>query len=560
MTRKKELPVGIEDFKVLIDNNYYYVDKTKLLCELVRNIGKVNLFTRPRRFGKTLTLSMIQYFFEKQPEDNVYLFNGLHIAEAGEEYAKYQGQYPVVTLSLKGMKTNTFEEALAQFGWMISRECQRHQEILHSDLVTEGNRAVFRRLLNNEASQQDYCISVQLLTSSLMQIHGKKAIVLIDEYDVPLENSHFRGFYDQMVGFIRSVFDNALKTNNSLEMAVLTGCLRVSKESLFTGLNNLQINSIQSGMFEECFGFTESEVKAMTDYYDLSDKYPIIKEWYDGYCFGETEIYNPWSVLNYMQDVTAKPNAIPMPYWSNTSSNQIIRQLVIDSSPNTRDTIETLINGGSVVAPIHEDIVYADIDVNEESIWSFLLFTGYLKQVGVADEEDDYMLRMVIPNREVKTIYRRHIRKWFKDRTKAVSRDDLLQALLSEDVDTANRIVGTWLNETISFFDEKEQYYHGFLAGLLSGFDNYRLKSNRETGDGRTDLLLMERYSRDLAIVIEVKDVDTKKNETLELMADQAIRQIEEKHYEEEPLHEGYKKILKYGFAFMGKNCLIKQG
>ena len=261
-----------------------------------------------------------------------------------------------------------------------------------------------------------------------------------------------------------------------------------------------------------------------------------------------------------MQDVTAKPNAIPMPYWSNTSSNQIIRQLVIDSSPNTRDTIETLINGGSVVAPIHEDIVYADIDVNEESIWSFLLFTGYLKQVGVADEEDDYMLRMVIPNREVKTIYRRHIRKWFKDRTKAVSRDDLLQALLSEDVDTANRIVGTWLNETISFFDEKELYYHGFLAGLLSGFDNYRLKSNRETGDGRTDLLLMERYSRDLAIVIEVKDVDTKKNETLELMADQAIRQIEEKHYEDEPLHEGYKKILKYGFAFMGKNCLIKQG
>ena len=560
MFEQKELPIGIEDFKVLIDNNYYYVDKTRFLCELTRNIGKVNLFTRPRRFGKTLNLSMIQRFFEKTDEDNAYLFDGLEVSKAGEAVMAYQGKYPVVTLSFKGMKKDTFDEAISQFGWMIAQEYQRHPEIMQSDLVNEGTKEIYWRLANYKATMADYLTSVQLLTNNLFRIYGKKTIVLIDEYDVPLENAHFKKFYDKMVSFIRSVFDNALKTNSSLEMAVLTGCLRVSKESLFTGLNNLQVNSVLTQDFSEHFGFTEHEVLEMTQYYGIEKQFSTIKEWYDGYLFGQTEIYNPWSVLNYLRDAKANPEAKPRPHWSNTSSNQIIRQLITNSSAETREQIETLINGGNVSAAIHEDMVYADIDVNEESIWSFLLFTGYLKPAGEVNEDDDYQLRMIIPNREVKTIYRRSIRQWFRERTKAVSREALIKAVVTEDVDTFNRIVDTWLRETISFFDEKEQYYHGFLAGLLSGYDDYKVKSNRETGDGRTDILLMERFERNVAVVIEVKDVDTKKSETLAQMADVALKQIEEKHYADEPMNEGYQKIIKYGAAFQGKKCLIKLG
>ena len=559
MTAKKELPIGIEDFKVLIDNNYYFVDKTNLLRELINNIGKVNLFTRPRRFGKTLNMSMIQRFFEKTNEDNAYLFEGLSISR-DEKSMAYQGQYPVITLSLKGMKMNTFDDAIKQFGWMLSREYDRHSKLLSSDLLSEDDKAFFSKIRAWKGEIPDYCSAIQFLADKLYAFYGNKTIILIDEYDVPLENAYFRGFYDQMIGFIRSLFDNALKTNNSLEFAVLTGCLRVSKESLFTGLNNLRINGISTKGFSEYFGFTEPEVKALTEYYEADHSFSTIKEWYDGYRFGRTEIYNPWSVLNFLQDVRDDADALPTPYWSNTSSNSIIRQLISESTAETRDKIEILINGGSVKAPIHEDIVYADIDVNQESIWSFLLFTGYLKQISSRLIDDEVWLEMVIPNKEIRSIYRRDIRQWFTDKTRAVSRENLIQALVNEDVDTVNRIVGKWLKETISFYDEKEQYYHGFLAGLLAGYDAYKVKSNRETGDGRTDILLMERYDLNIAVVIEVKDVDTERSETLEKMADEALKQIEEKHYADEPIAEGYQKIIKYGAAFQGKKCLIKLG
>ena len=417
--RKKELPIGIEDFKVLIDNHYYYVDKTDFLIELTRNIGKVNLFTRPRRFGKTLNQSMIQRFFEKTAESNAYLFDGLHVAEAGEEVMRYQGQYPVVTLSLKGMKKDTFDGAIKQFAWMLSRECKRHSEIMQSDCIQDAEKKLFQKYLSRTASIEEYCLSVQFLTDCLMEIYEKESIVLIDEYDVPLENAHFSGFYEQMVSFIRSLFDNALKTNNSLEMAVLTGCLHISKESLFTGLNNLQINSIQSKEFDSFFGFSEQEVMDMAAYYEISDRFPVIKEWYDGYRFGKAEIYNPWSVLNFTQEARHGGQCLPVPYWSNTSSNSIIHELIIHADENTRDQIEELVNGGYVIAPVHEDMVYADININQEDIWSFLLFTGYLKQVGSEMDGDELLLKMVIPNLEVKTIYRRMIRKWFEETTRS---------------------------------------------------------------------------------------------------------------------------------------------
>ena len=557
MYEKKELPVGVEDFKTLIDNNYYFVDKTLLLRDLVHNIGKVNLFTRPRRFGKTLNLSMIQYYFEKQKTDNSYLFEGLKISQAGERYKAYMGQYPVITLSFKGMKKDTYEEALKNFKWMISQECQRHMEILQSGKVLDIEKARFQRLLNEEATVSDYFVSIQFLTSCLTKIYGKKTIVLIDEYDVPLENAHFKGYYDKMVSFIRSVFESALKTNSSLEMAVLTGCLRVSKESLFTGLNNLQINSIQSGEFSEYFGFTEQEVRDMTEYFEIPDKFPVIKEWYNGYRFGTTEIYNPWSVLNYLRDVRSIPDTNPVPYWSNTSSNSIIHQLITEADEDTRDTIEELVNGGSVTAPVHEDIVYADIKINQNNIWSFLLFTGYLKQIASELRENTIWLKMVIPNKEVKSIYQRTIRQWFDENLRNTSRENLLKSLISGNAETVNQIIGTWLNETISFYDEKESYYHGFMTGLLSGFKGYKLRSNRESGDGRPDLLLMERNGR-TAVILEFKIVP--EGRTLNGMAEEAVRQIEKDNYEEELLHDGYDTIIKYGIAFKQKKCMVKIG
>ncbi len=555
--KKKKIPIGIEDFKRLIDKGCYFVDKSLLIRDILDSGADVHLFTRPRRFGKTLNQSMIQYFFEKQETDNSYLFEGLKISQAGEEYMKYQGKYPVITLSFKGMKKDTFEEAITHFKWMMSREYERHPEIMQSEIINQADKELYQRVIMRKADISDYSISVQFLTDALMKIHGKKAIVLIDEYDVPLENAHFMGFYDKMVSFIRSLFESALKTNSSLEMAVLTGCLRVSKESLFTGLNNLQINSIQSGQFSEYFGFTESEVVAMTEYFELSDKFSSIKEWYDGYRFGETEIYNPWSVLNYMQEVRTIKTAMPAPYWSNTSSNSIIHQLITNADEDTRDIVEELVNGGSITAPVHEDMVYADIEVNQDDIWSFLLFTGYLKLLETKQIVRKIHGTMVIPNQEVLSIYENTILDWFKESVKNVSRENLLNAVLSEDVGTLNQIVGTWLEETISFYDEKENYYHGFMAGLLSGFKGYKLKSNRESGDGRPDLLLLERYGRKVAVIFELK---ASKERTLDAMVNEALQQIEDRHYDSELIQEGYQKIIKYGVAFREKTCLIKLG
>ena len=535
------------------------MDKTIFLCELTRNIGKVNLFTRPRRFGKTLNLSMIQRFFEKTDEDNAYLFDGLEVSKAGEKVMAYQGKYPVVTLSFKGMKKDTFEEAIKQFGWMMAQEYQRHSEILNSEMVTEADKLRYHRIVNEQANLSDYYVSVKLLTNNLYRIYGKKAIVLIDEYDVSLENAHFKKFYDKMVSFIRSVFDNALKTNSSLEMAVLTGCLRVSKESLFTGLNNLQVNSVLTQDFSEHFGFTEHEVLEMTQYYGIEEQFSTIKEWYDGYLFGKTEIYNPWSVLNYLRDAKADPDANPRPHWSNTSANSIIHQLITQSDEDTRDQIEELVNGGSVSSVIHEDIVYADIDVNQESIWSFLLFTGYLKPISSRQIGNFVSYDLVIPNREICSIYQRTILQWFNDATRLRSRADLLRALLSQDTEQANLIIGTWLNETISFYDEKEQYYHGFLAGLLSGIKGYKLESNRESGNGRPDLILKERLGAGTAIIIEIKAADPKKkSETLASKLQEAFAQIEQNHYEEELLNDGYRNIILYGVAFRKKRCLME--
>ena len=559
MAERKKIPIGIEDFAEIINRNCYFVDKTLMIRDILESGTKVTLFTRPRRFGKTLNMSMLQRFFEKTDNDNSYLFDGLNIAEIGKQYLAHMGQYPVISISLKSMKQPDFETAYATYKDIIKDEFSRHKtEVYKADVLDNEEMERYRSFLDINAEYSAYNKAVGFLSKCLYKTYNKNVIILIDEYDVPLENAYFNGFYDKMLNLLRSAFESALKTNNFLEFAVLTGCLRISKESIFTGLNNFKVNGVRTGDFSEYFGFTENEVKNLIEYYGISDKFDMIKKWYDGYCFGVADIYNPWSVLNYIQNVLSIPNTPPEPYWSNTSSNAIIYKLIRESGEETREMVEKLMNGGSITVPIYEDTVYADIDVNSEYIWSFLLFTGYLKHIKTELRDNLIYLTMVIPNVEVKSIYQRTIMQWFREKTIANSREELFNALISEDIETIEDTVCDWLDETISFHDENENYYHGFLTGLLSGFKGYTLKSNRESGDGRPDLMLLERRRHKLAVIIEIKA--TKEFTKLGYWCNEALKQIEEYRYETELINDGYQNIIKYGVAFCKKSCKVKQG
>ena len=389
MYEKKELPIGVEDFKTIIDYHYYFVDKSLLLCDLMHRFGKVTLFTRPRRFGKTLNMSMIRYFFEKSEEDNAYLFKDLAISHAGEQYMQHQGQYPIISLTFKDIEAFDYETAFDMFKTVISDEFERHSKLLESDKLKLRQRRRFESIYNDTAPASEYIMALKLLSDCLYQVYQKKVIILIDEYDVPLQNAYFHRYYDKMVDLIRSVFSSVLKTNTQIAFAVLTGCLRVSKESIFTGLNNPDVFSVTDTEFSDAFGFTESEVKSILEQYQLTEKQGEIREWYDGYLFGRTEIYNPWSVLKYVQKTLADAHIKAKPYWVNTSSNSIIRELIEKSEPPVRKEVENLMNGETIKKQLFDDITYANMSVNEEHIWSFLLYTGYLKAVKLLEEEGE---------------------------------------------------------------------------------------------------------------------------------------------------------------------------
>ena len=556
MSNFKPLPIGVEDFKKLLTKGYYYVDKTLFIKELLDKKGDVNLYTRPRRFGKTLNLSMLQYYFEKTEEDNSYLFKDLDIGKSGEEYAEYMAQYPVINISLKSMKQPTFEDALFEFKRIMSKEFSRHKELLNTDELDIGEKNDFKNIISRNAEMAIYRSSISFLSDCLYKAYNKKVIILIDEYDVPLENAYFEGFYKPMVDLIRSAFESALKTNNSLEFSVITGCLRISKESIFTGLNNLNIYPITESLFSDNFGFTELEVLDMIKYYKIENKFSEIKEWYNGYMFGKTEIYNPWSVIKYVQAVSHDNTSFPKPYWSNTSSNSIIKDLISKGDSDTREKIELLINGGSIEKIIYEDITYENVNINTDYIWSFLLFTGYLKTISQRLDGVHIKHEMVIPNLEVLSIYKNKIMEWMDENIRAISRDDLFNAMLKGETETFEDILFDWLQRSISYYDTKENFYHGFLLGLLSGFDNYSVKSNRETGNGRSDIFVLENRRRKLAIVIEIK-VAIKFND-MDTRCDEALKQIEDKNYEAELKNDGYQKVMKYGVAFYDKSCKVK--
>ena len=431
MENYKPIPIGVEDFKVIIDKGSYYVDKTDMIRELLDSGATVNLFTRPRRFGKTLNMSMLQRFIEKTNEDNAYLFNVLNISQTGEKYMQHQGQYPVISLSLMSMKQGNYAEAFNCFKDALQKEFWRHRNVFESNTILPKYRELFSSICSDKALDSEYKTAIRTLSDCLYTAYQKKVIILIDEYDVPLESSHFRGFYDEMVDLIRSVFESALKTNPYLEFGVLTGCLRISKESIFTGLNNLNVYTVLNNDFSNHFGFTQQEVEKIADDFGIQAKLSEMKEWYDGYRFGKTEIYNPWSILKYVQSAVSDEECPSQPYWSNTSSDDIIHELVINGNEETHSQIEALMNGESLSKSIYEDITYRNININTDYIWSFLLFTGYLKPIRLFKKNILTYAELVIPNVEVQTVYQTTIMQWFDEKIRTNGTDDLFKAVIS---------------------------------------------------------------------------------------------------------------------------------
>ena len=555
--KHKPLPIGVEDFKRLVDNEYYFVDKTLMIKELLENKETVNLFTRPRRFGKTLNMSMLQRFFEATEKSNAYLFDGLKIA-AYPEYMAYQGQYPVISVSLKSMKQASYTNAFYMYKNLIAKEYEKHKIILESNQILDSEKEVFQNIMEQRADQNVYLNSIRTLSDILAKYYEKNVIILIDEYDVPLENAYHEGFYDDMTNLIRSCFESALKTNPSLEFAVLTGCLRVSRESIFTGLNNLKTYSITKNKFSQYFGFTQEEMKGILQTFSLEQYAGTIAKWYDGYRFGLTEIYNPWSVLNCIDSYLQNDMVACEPYWSNTSSNRIVKRLIEESNERTKSMVEELINGTPIHTQIFEDVTYGTIDVNQDYIWSFLLFTGYLKIISCETVGDETYYDMVIPNVEIKSIYKNTIRSWFIDHINRDSRTDILESVIHADAEKLEDLLCTWLTNTISCFDEQENYYHGFVTGLVSGFNGYMVVSNRESGNGRFDLVVKQRSRWHHAAILEFKVVE-KYNQMTKACED-ALRQIEEKDYEASLRDEQYENIAKLGICFCQKRCRVKSG
>ena len=560
---KKALPIGVDNFEKIIRDGYYYIDKTMLIKELMDLKGEVNLFTRPRRFGKTLNLSMLRYFFEDTGDEerngqNRALFQGLKIMETGGGYTEQMGRYPVINLTLKSAKQPTFASAHRKLKREISEEFIRHRYVLESDKLKEADKRKFREIAEEEAEKDEYSGSLKFLSRCLQQVTGKNTVILIDEYDVPLENAYFRGFYEEMVDFIRSLFESALKTNDYLQFAVITGCLRISKESIFTGLNHLRIISVMDRQYSEHFGFTETEVLRMMAYYEVEKRFPTMKEWYDGYTFGDTEVYNPWSVINYMYDLAADSNAFPRSYWVNTSSNDIIKDMIAQADRETRGQIERLLSGEPLDVQVHEEITYEDMRGKGENLWNFLYFTGYLTKKGEYFRESSIYVQARIPNTEVKTIYQNTILGWFRRKIEKQDFRDLYRAMEDGNAEKMGEILNSQLFSTISFYDSAENFYHGFLAGILSQSEDYLVTSNRESGRGRSDIMVKSPSLRGRAFVLELKV--SKTIDDLETDADRAVQQIYDKKYMDELRAEGYRKIDCYGISFYRKDCEVRFG
>ena len=554
------LPVGIEDFAEIRRHGYYYVDKTQLIEQVLNRRNKVSLFTRPRRFGKTLNMSMLQHFFEIGTDPK--LFQGLSISKNNELCEKHMGKYPVVSISLKSIHADSYAKAKAQLIKLVNREARRVQFLLDSDRLTAVDKALFSELLDREMEEDTLVSSLQELTE-LLEIHfGQQVIVLIDEYDVPLAKANQNGYYDEMALLLRNFFENVLKTNDSLEFAVLTGCLRIAKESIFTGLNNFKVYSITDTDYDETFGFVDDEVKKMLKSLNQQDHYEEVKEWYDGYRFGNTDVYCPWDVVNYCADHLTTPNATPKNYWLNTSGNEVINHF-IDSvgEPQklAKTELERLVSGNVVRKRINETITYKELYSTIDNLWSTLFMTGYLTQRG---SEDDGRYRLVIPNREIRNIVTDHILSLFQDEVKKDGQmaNAFCLALMEGKEKEVERLLTAYMGKTISIRDTfvrksiKENFYHGILLGILSFKTGWEVSSNRESGTGFSDILI-EIDDSDIGIVIEVKYSDDE--DQLEKDCKEALKQIKDRDYTQKLRDAGFHKILKYGIACQIKTCKV---
>ncbi len=556
----KPIAIGVERFKTIIENNYYYIDKTLMIKELADQKGIVNLFTRPRRFGKTLTLSMIRTFFEDERTrmgekiDNSRYFDGMKIMKTGEEYTAEMGMYPIINLSLKSAKQPEYEMSYICLINEIISEYDRHRYVLEGDALSEEDKQQYMQILKREAGPAEYATALKQLSVYLSKYHGRNVIILIDEYDVPLENAYFEGFYDKMIKFIRSLFESALKTNDALEFGVITGCLRISRESIFTGLNNLEINSILSNNYSEYFGFTGDEVESMLEYYEITDKLQEVKKWYDGYIFGETEVYNPWSIINYVKTAMSESQSFPKPYWSNTSSNSIIRELVERADSQTKVEIERLLDGESIEKTVHEDITYEDIYKTQDNLWNFLFFTGYLKVISRRLEGREQYLRMAIPNEEIVYVYSNVIREWFNEQVNGIDSKAFSDAIISGDAESMENIINDLLSSSMSYYDSKEAFYHGVMMVILKFVSGYVVESNREYGDGRPDIVLIPNGPRKPVIILELKWCG--EYPEMDACCIKALKQIEERRYAETFENKGY-AVLKYGICFCRKACMV---
>ncbi len=560
MNGNLKLPVGIDDFRKIRECGFYYVDKTKLVEQLMQNWGEVNLFTRPRRFGKTLNMSMLRSFFEIGTDKS--LFDGLYISRNKELCDMHMGKYPVISITLKGIEGMTFEEARNMLKIILKNEARRHYYLKNSDRLTDDDKQQYEQILLG--TSENTADSLRLLSQLLFLHYNKKVVILIDEYDVPLDKAFQNGYYSEMTSLIRGILGQALKTNDYLQFAVLTGCLRISKESIFTGLNNFKVLSIADARFDEQFGFIDSEVRDILEEYGVSDKISEVKDWYDGYRFGKADVYCPWDVINYVDHLQADPNARPQAYWINSSGNGLVRRLINIADESTKDEIERLIAGETIEKAIRLELTYDEIDNSIDNIWSVLFTTGYLTNAGEIELPggDGYGYRLVIPNKEVRQVFVSQIQEWFRQ---TVTYDngavqDLCEAFMAGDADKIQSNLNMILIKTISVLDtkarddQKENFYHGLLLGLLRSKPDWRIKSNRESGDGFSDISI-EPTIPEKGIVIEVKYSNTISG--LDDACGKAMKQIRDRRYDEALREDGREDIIAYGIAFCRKRCKV---
>ena len=565
MAIKTKLPIGIENFEEIRTAGFYYVDKTGLIRDLLENWGKVNLFTRPRRFGKTLNMSMLKCFFEQGCSKA--LFDGLEIAKEKELCEEYMGKFPVISVSLKEVRGKSFDTARQKLRSIIGNEALRFSFLAQSGRLSDIERRQYKKLIELN-DKGEFAMSDGLLEESFLRLsqflqkhYEKNVIVLIDEYDVPLDKAYQAGYYDDMVDLLRGIFGQAFKTNDSLYFAVLSGCLRISRESIFTGFNNFNVMTIKDVHFNEYFGFTDREVRDILDYYDRTEKYEIIKEWYDGYKFGDLEIYCPWDVINYCYALKMNPLAEPQNYWVNTSSNDIIKRFVSKANSTTRNEIEVLIQGESIRKEIRQGLTYRDLDSDIDNLWGLLFTTGYLTQHG---QDKDGRTGLIIPNKEVRMIFIRQIQEWFREETvrDGVKLESFCKAFLENNVSVIEEGFTSYLKKTISIRDTsikksmKENFYHGILLGLFGHMDDWTIMSNAESGEGYSDIIV-EVEDKEIGIVIELKYAEKAEFDT---GCKEALQQIKDMNYEEVLVRDGMRTIYRYGIACYKKRCKVISG